>query len=335
MDKSSKRFDKPRGNFLPQFDPRIDASDKGSASKRFRVPGVFDVPGVFELSQPLAPALISRPSLAMRRLWRHALVLAVSAGLAFLVTDNLRAIRTTKANTAGSEPGAFWWLSLAQARAEPANTGVAKLLSRPSAPRRQGEAVPLGVSIHYSIDANLFLKVSGLVRGTTLSAGFPLGVNGWGLLATDIKDVMIQPPANFIGEMNVTVELFITDTVRIDRQMLRFEWVDAEVPAASITNKTIDKAASDEIAPLLKRGNDLLSSGDFAAARLVLRRAAEAGDARAAFALASTYDPITLEKLHVHGLSPDLDMARRWYETAKELGSQDASRRLEMLASKP
>ena len=73
---------------------------------------------------------------------------------------------------------------------------------------------------------------------------------------------------------------------------------------------------------------------DLAAARLVLRRAAEAGNARAAFALAGTYNPITLGKLQVHGLSPDLAIARHWYEKAKELGSPDAVRELQILAGK-
>ncbi len=82
---------------------------------------------------------------------------------------------------------------------------------------------------------------------------------------------------------------------------------------------------------MLKRGNELVASGDIAAARLVLQRAAEAGNALAAFALAGTYNPITLGELHVHGLSPDLATARRWYERAIELGSTDASRELQVL----
>jgi hypothetical protein len=89
-----------------------------------------------------------------------------------------------------------------------------------------------------------------------------------------------------------------------------------------------------EIVSSLKRGDALIASGDLAAARLVLRRAADAGDARAAMTLAETYDPAILEKLGVHGIVPDLAMARGWYEKAKQFGATEATRRLELLASK-
>jgi cell division protein FtsB len=91
---------------------------------------------------------------------------------------------------------------------------------------------------------------------------------------------------------------------------------------------------SNEIASSLRRGDALVASGDVAAARLVLRRAADAGDARAAMTLAGTYDPAILEKLGVHGVAPDLAMARGWYEKAKKFGATEATQRLELLASK-
>ena len=86
-----------------------------------------------------------------------------------------------------------------------------------------------------------------------------------------------------------------------------------------------------EIVLLLKRGKDLIAAGDIAAARIVLRKAAEANDAEAALALAATYDPIVLRELKVYGFMPDAAMARVWYEKATELGSLAAPRRLEML----
>jgi hypothetical protein len=88
------------------------------------------------------------------------------------------------------------------------------------------------------------------------------------------------------------------------------------------------------IASLLRRADVLIASGDVAAARLVLRRAADAGDAGAAMALAGTYDPANLAKLGVHGILPDLAKARSWYEKARTFGSAEAHQRLEMLASK-
>ena len=89
-----------------------------------------------------------------------------------------------------------------------------------------------------------------------------------------------------------------------------------------------------EIASALTRGAALIASGDLAAARLVLRRAADAGDARSAMTLAETYDPAILEKLGVHGVVPDLAKARGWYEKARQFGATEAAQRLELLASK-
>ena len=55
---------------------------------------------------------------------------------------------------------------------------------------------------------------------------------------------------------------------------------------------------------------------------------------RAALTLAGTSDPIVLEKLGIQGFASDIAAARTWYERAKEFGSAEAPRRLEMLASR-
>ena len=72
--------------------------------------------------------------------------------------------------------------------------------------------------------------------------------------------------------------------------------------------------------------------GDLAGARLVLSRAAEAGDGRSAFMLAETYDPLELEKLGEHGLASSLATARLWYAKAHDLGWKEAATRLERLS---
>ena len=103
---------------------------------------------------------------------------------------------------------------------------------------------------------------------------------------------------------------------------------------SAVTGSAVHHLDPDAVIASLKRADALMASGDVAAARLVLRRAAEAGDARAAMTLAETYDPAFLEKLGVHGFVPDLAKARSWYEKAKAFGSAEAPRRLERLASK-
>jgi TPR repeat protein len=88
---------------------------------------------------------------------------------------------------------------------------------------------------------------------------------------------------------------------------------------------------AEEIAALINRGTDSLKRGDLVAARLLLRRAAEAGSANAALMLGTTFDPLVIQQLGAIGVVPDVAQARQWYEKAVELGSDTASERLAKL----
>jgi hypothetical protein len=91
-----------------------------------------------------------------------------------------------------------------------------------------------------------------------------------------------------------------------------------------------------EIAAKMKIGADLMAHGDIVAARTMFQRAAEAGEAAGAFALAETYDPVVLAKLRLRGgIAPDLALARSWYEKARDLGSPTAPERISRLAQLP
>ena len=118
------------------------------------------------------------------------------------------------------------------------------------------------------------------------------------------------------------------------------EAVPAPAPQPTIAPPSNDVAvappvslslASDEIAMLLKRGKDAFSTGDLAAARLLLRRAAEAGSAEAALALGATFDPLIIRRLGAIGAAPDAAQARQWYQKAVALGSTTASQPLAQL----
>jgi len=101
-------------------------------------------------------------------------------------------------------------------------------------------------------------------------------------------------------------------------------------PAAAVPEtRTTDPLSGEEVASLRKRGQDLISVGDIASARLILTRLAEAGDAQAAFLLGGTFDPAVLASLHVVGIRPDPAKARAWYAKAAEQGSMEARRRLQ------
>jgi len=88
----------------------------------------------------------------------------------------------------------------------------------------------------------------------------------------------------------------------------------------------------EEIVNLLKRGESAFGNGDVAAARLLLRRAAEAGNARAAMILAATYDPRVLQQIGALGAEADTAQAAAWYKKASEMGSAGAAQQLQQLA---
>lgn len=95
---------------------------------------------------------------------------------------------------------------------------------------------------------------------------------------------------------------------------------------ASAPAKPLDAA---DIALMLKSGAQFRANGNIAAARMMLQRAADAGDATAAFALAETYDPVVLAGLGVRGgIAPDVALAERWYAKANALGTSAAEERL-------
>lgn len=105
----------------------------------------------------------------------------------------------------------------------------------------------------------------------------------------------------------------------------------APAPRPPVTTPAVKQIDPAEFAALMTRAKDLLASGDFQPARLLLERAAEGADPAPALMLAQTYDPQVLGKPDVRNITADAAKARRWYERAAQLGSADAERRLAQL----
>jgi hypothetical protein len=89
----------------------------------------------------------------------------------------------------------------------------------------------------------------------------------------------------------------------------------------------------DELAAMLRRAGDFIKSGDLSSARLLLRRAAEAGSEEAALTLAGTFDPNVLAARGFQDGAADIALARLWYERAAQFGSSEAPRMLRQLAT--
>jgi len=108
------------------------------------------------------------------------------------------------------------------------------------------------------------------------------------------------------------------------------------IPAPATSSPSAAPAAArtlsaEQIRLLVEQGEKYIAVGDVVAARTIFQRAAEAGDATAALALAATYDPIVLAKLGVMGMGADVEKARAWYQMAESYGSAEASQRLLVL----
>ncbi|MDR3529378.1 MAG: hypothetical protein P4L90_02300 [Rhodopila sp.] len=95
--------------------------------------------------------------------------------------------------------------------------------------------------------------------------------------------------------------------------------------------KPAETLSADVVAALMKRGDQSLGLGDTAAARLLFRRAAEAGNAAAATALGRTYDPNYVSAGTAPGDRPDPAQAAEWYKKAVTLGDPRAAELLKRL----
>jgi hypothetical protein len=203
------------------------------------------------------------------------------------------------------------------------------------------EGIALGISLDGAMGGEVAL-LTGLVTGTRLSVGSAFGANGWRLPARDLTQALAYAPKDFAGVMEGTVDVRTENDVLIDSRPIRLAWLPKQpeepVREARLDTKeavqpvAIPSLDAEELATLMRRGEEYLKTGDIAAARLILRRAANAGHAQAALALGATFDPVILAELGVLGFPPDPAQARSWYDKAARLGLDEAQRRLERLA---
>jgi hypothetical protein len=198
------------------------------------------------------------------------------------------------------------------------------------------EPIPLGVSLAEASGGES-LTVVGLITGSKLSAGTPLGVIGWQLSARDLDKVVVYPPTDFIGVMDVVADLRSAHGQPLDLQLIRLEWTKKEDARLTFEHDRVTRPVRTkplgpaEIDTLTKRAEEFIAMGEIASAQVLLRRAADAGHAQAALALGMTFDPAFLAKKGVVGFAPDVIQALTWYDKAKSLGSTEASRHFERL----
>jgi hypothetical protein len=111
--------------------------------------------------------------------------------------------------------------------------------------------------------------------------------------------------------------------------------VTPQAPAPPVQSPAGQHRSATEITALVTRGDEFLSAGDIASARLFYERAAEAGDSAAALRLGATFDPNFLGRVGVRGNPGDPAQAASWYRRARDLGDAAAAERLKNLERQP
>ena len=215
-----------------------------------------------------------------------------------------------------------------------------------------------------AVPRNSFVRVRGLPPTAALTEGYSIAPGSWAVSLAALPELKIMLPAGTTGRSEIVVTLVSIDgavlaetksTLAISAASQRSGNLvtrDAGPPAAaSILRAGVGEGTERSGQPpqpvtqpsvpqdreralrLVKKGDEQLAEGNIAAARLFYERAADAGLAEGAMALAGTFDAQELARLGVRGIQPDPKQARRWYERARELGANDAQERLHRIGT--
>ncbi len=227
-------------------------------------------------------------------------------------------------------------------------------------------SIAVDVKTGNALASQLLLLIRGVPPAISLSPGrlFESGV--WALRISDLPKLKIAAGENAAGGSELSLSLVGVDGTVLAQRYARLV-IDpphsgAEAGEASATHKDTaptvapitadtpspvrDQTASlppvpttveatEEVLQLMARGDENLKTGKISVARKFYERAADKGWAPAALALGKTYDPQELARIGViGGIRPDLDLARTWYERARDMGLVEASDRLQRIGNR-
>lgn len=237
-----------------------------------------------------------------------------------------------------------------------------------------GVANPLPIQIAgNALPKNSFIRIRGLPPSATLSEGHVIAAGSWAVPLSALPTLKLTAPISDNGRSQLTITLVgidgtvwaearsslavvpassipVTDEARSQKQTTVATVGPAGAPPPEPTPATrhglndtgvvtpqapeLSAEDAERAERLLGRGNDMMEEGDVAGARLFYQRSVDIGLAKAAIAMAETYDPGELRRWPVRGLQPNIDLARQWYERALQLGAPEASDRLRRLSSR-
>ncbi len=185
----------------------------------------------------------------------------------------------------------------------------------------QPAAFALSVNHDGTLPDNSSIAIHGLPQEIALSTGHRDATGDWLLSPGDLSGLTITPNDTMVASTSdLLVQLKTADGKVANEWHTVLNVTSAAKPQDQAAGFAItEKASADDIKSWMSHGRDLERVGYLAGARLFYQRAAEAGSAEGARAMAETYDPAVFTKLGVHGLEPDPAQAQKWYERAKML----------------
>lgn len=205
---------------------------------------------------------------------------------------------------------------------------------------------PIQVGPQEALLKNSFVRIRGLPPAAALSEGHAISPGAWAVPLAGLLNLNVVMPVGLQGRWDVTIGLVtIEGTVLTEaKTVLVVGPAQLIAPQQSKQEPSTNVASLGQIVSpvpnspereralgLHAKGKELLEQGNVQPARMLFRRAADAGLADSALALGGTYDPVELAKLRVLGLQPDVAAARQWYGKARQLGAPEADARLRRL----
>jgi hypothetical protein len=233
------------------------------------------------------------------------------------------------------------WINLQLAQtsgsSQPRIAVLATVVAEPSS------QMPLQIKVSptESIPRNSFLRLRGLPPTASLSEGHSIAPGSWAVPLNGLPRLTLNLPAAVSGKSELLISLVGEDGTLLAEARVSLVIQSAPPPAAEKDAKfaepprpqapVMTPADRENAEKLLARGERDLEQGNIAQARQFFQRAAQAGLARAALLLASTYDPRQLTRMGAVGVQANVPEARKWYMRAQELGAPEASERLSSL----
>lgn len=232
--------------------------------------------------------------------------------------------------------------ALAPLRPAAQEAGTFSIVTTPTVTAIAGTevALPIQVAPPDTVPQGAFVTLRGLPPAVALKDGHAVGAGRWAVPLSALPSLVAQIPDGLSGRSEIIISLIARDgrLLAQDKTALVVRpssLAEAEADAAPASMPAAAEPSAEERARaerMLARGEAYLANGNIMAARDFFARAAGAGLAAAALRLASTYDPVVLERLETQGVAPDVALARRWYERARDLGAADAAEPLARLA---